>query len=189
MFCRGTMREYMEGCSEKIGGPNKTVEIDESMFGRRKYNRGHPVKGQWVFGGVERESGRTFLVPVQDRTADTLMTVMDAWIEPGTMVISDCWVAYRDLDAQGYTHRTVNHTISFVNVEGDHTNTIESAWGHVKAYLKSYKRPDFIYHFAHYMFAARCKAERVNQFTKFLHLDASTEWSSSVPTPPQDFET
>ena len=31
------------------------------MFGRRKYNRGHPVKGQWVFGGVERESGKTFL--------------------------------------------------------------------------------------------------------------------------------
>ena len=47
---------------------------DESKFGRRKYHRGHPVKGQWVFGGVERESGKTFLVPVQDRTADTLLT-------------------------------------------------------------------------------------------------------------------
>jgi hypothetical protein len=83
------MLEYMEGCSEKIGGPNKTVEIDESMFGRRKYNRGHPVKGQWIFGGVERESGRTFLVPVPDRNADTLMAVIDAWIEQATMVISD----------------------------------------------------------------------------------------------------
>jgi len=184
MFCRETMLVYMEGCSEKIGGPNKTVEIDESMFGRRKYNRGHPVKGQWVFGGVERESGRTFLVPVPDRTADTLMTVINAWIEPGTTIISDCWSAYRNLGAQGYTHRTVNHTIAFINEEGDHTNTIESKWGHVKAYLKSYKRKeDYIYHFAHYMFAARCKAEGVNQFTKFLHLVASTDWSSSAPDP------
>jgi hypothetical protein len=89
MFCRQTMLEYMEGCSVKIGGPNKTVEIDESMFGRRKYNRGRPVKGQWIFGGVERESGKTFLVPLPDRTPDKLTAVIDAWIEPGTMVISD----------------------------------------------------------------------------------------------------
>jgi hypothetical protein len=56
----------------------------ESNFGRRKYRRGQPVKGKWVFGGVERESGKTFLVPVADRTADNLMAVTDAWIEPGT---------------------------------------------------------------------------------------------------------
>jgi hypothetical protein len=36
----------MEGCSEKIGGLNKTVEIDESKFDLRKYYTGHPVKGQ-----------------------------------------------------------------------------------------------------------------------------------------------
>jgi hypothetical protein len=42
-------------------------------------------------GGVERESRKTFLVPVPDRTADTLKAVIDAWIEPGTTVISDCW--------------------------------------------------------------------------------------------------
>jgi hypothetical protein len=54
----------MVGFSEKIGGPNKTVEIDETKLGRPKYHRSHPVKAQWVFGGVERESGKTFLAPV-----------------------------------------------------------------------------------------------------------------------------
>jgi hypothetical protein len=52
---------------------------------------GHPVKGQWVLVDVERESGKRFLVPFPDRTADTLEAVIDAWIEPGTTVISDCW--------------------------------------------------------------------------------------------------
>ena len=71
MFCRETMLVYLEGCCEKLGGPNKTVEIDESKFGRRKYHRGHTVKGQWVFGGIERESGGKFLLPLLDRTAKT----------------------------------------------------------------------------------------------------------------------
>jgi len=30
LFCRETMLVYMEGCSEKISGPSKTVKIDES---------------------------------------------------------------------------------------------------------------------------------------------------------------
>jgi transposase-like protein len=177
-FCRERMLVYLEGCSEKIGGTMKTVEIDESKFGRRKYHTGHPVKGQKVFGGVERESGRTFLIPVPDRSADTLMNVIDAWIEPGTTVISDCWAAYRDLDAHGYTHHTVNHSIEFVNKEtGAHTNTIEGTWRHVKAFLSPCNRKGDVFHLAHYMFAARCEAKKVHQFTKFIHLIANIDWS------------
>jgi hypothetical protein len=36
MFCREAMLVYLECCSEKIGGPKKTVEIDGAKFGRRK---------------------------------------------------------------------------------------------------------------------------------------------------------
>jgi len=91
MFCREVMLVLMEGCSEKIGGPNKTVKIDESKFRRRNYQTPtDPIKCQWVFGGVERGSGRTFLDPVPDRTADTLTAIIHAWIEPGTTVVSDC---------------------------------------------------------------------------------------------------
>jgi hypothetical protein len=59
-FCREMMLVYLESCSEKISGPEKTAEIDESKFGRCKYHRGHSVKRQWVFDGVERESDRSF---------------------------------------------------------------------------------------------------------------------------------
>jgi transposase-like protein len=128
-----------------------------------------------VFGGVERESGRTFLVPVRDRTADTLMAIIRDWIGPGTTAISDCWAAYRDLESLGYAHRTVNHSIYFVEPEtGAHTNTIESTWRSVKVFLGQYNRVED-YHLAHYMFAARCNAQGIPPFVQF-HLVANTDW-------------
>jgi len=94
------------------------------MFGRLKYHREHPIKGQWVFRGVERDSGRTYLVPVPDRTADTLEAIIRAWILPGTTVISDNWASYRNLESQGFTHLTVKHSNQFVDPDtGGHTNT------------------------------------------------------------------
>ena len=183
MFCRETMQVFLEGSSVKIGGPNKTVEIDESKFGRRKYHRGHPVKGQWVFGGVERESGITFLVPVPDRTSDTLMAIIRDWIEPGTTVISDSWASYRNLDQQGYTHRTVNHSIHFVDpTTGAHTNTIESTWRSVKVFLGQYNRgEDYEFHLAHYLFAASAGLRAsLNTYNYFI-------WSRTPTGPCADF--
>ena len=168
-----------------MGGPNKTVEIDDSKIGRSKYSRGHPVQGQWVFGGVERRSGRTFPVPVPDRTADILTAIIRDWIEPSTTVISDCWGAYRDIDSLRYTHRTVNHSLYFVDPDtGDHTNNIESTWPRLKVFLVPYNRAeDCCYHFAHYTFAARCKAQGIPPFLQFLHIVASTDWSRVQLTP------
>jgi len=34
MFCCETMLVFMAGCSEKLDGPNKIVEVDESKFDR-----------------------------------------------------------------------------------------------------------------------------------------------------------
>ena len=98
------------------------------------------MKGQWVFGGVESGTGRTFLVAVHDRS-ETLIGLIKQWILPGTTIISDCWVAYSSLCEEGYTHFTVNHSITFVDqTTGAHTNTIVSTWKHVKVLLSPYNR-------------------------------------------------
>ena len=53
-----------------IGGPGKVVEIDESKFGKTKLHRGRVVNGQWVFGGICRETQEVFLVPLPDNKRD-----------------------------------------------------------------------------------------------------------------------
>ncbi|GFU87582.1 DDE_Tnp_IS1595 domain-containing protein [Trichonephila clavipes] len=47
-FVNEVILEYVEENSQQIGGKDCIVEIDESKFGKRKYNRGHLVEGQWV---------------------------------------------------------------------------------------------------------------------------------------------
>jgi len=76
--------------SEKLGGPGHIVEIGEAKIGRRKYNRGRIVEGNWIFEGIERESKKIFILPVQDHTQETLLQCIKEWILPRTTIISDC---------------------------------------------------------------------------------------------------
>jgi len=43
-----------------IGSQGCTVKIDESKFGKGKYNKEKYMEGQWVVGGICRESGDIF---------------------------------------------------------------------------------------------------------------------------------
>ncbi|XP_028412951.1 uncharacterized protein LOC114535832 [Dendronephthya gigantea] len=167
-FCREICEvNYLE-CEEKIGGPGKRVQIDESKFGKRKYHRGHRVEGQWVFGGIEEGSWKSFMMAVEDRSEATLLPIIKTFIEKGTTIISDCWKAYSNLEEHGYTHLTVNHSKEFVNREGDHTNKIEGHWRQAKA-----KFPPFSirkYTFSSYLaeFLWRYKHKNEDLFEVFL---------------------
>ena len=58
-------------------------------IGKRKYNRGKRVEGQWIFGGCEKnDSKKMFLVPVPCRTKDVLLPLIQRWILPGSVISS-----------------------------------------------------------------------------------------------------
>jgi hypothetical protein len=102
------------------------IEIDESKFGKRKYNRGHWVEGVWVFGMVEclttgevisyttrdgthhqgpkYKAGRFFLCTVPDRTAVTLIPIIKRFCSPESTIRSDFWKAYSSLHPPDVTH-------------------------------------------------------------------------------------
>ncbi|KCZ78973.1 hypothetical protein H312_03644 [Anncaliia algerae PRA339] len=50
--------EYASKIS-KIGGAGRIVEIDESWIRRRKNNKGRIKNQIWVFGAMERSTGRS----------------------------------------------------------------------------------------------------------------------------------
>jgi transposase-like protein len=109
------------------------VEIDESAWTKRKYNRGRQVSNQWVFGGIDRDSRDCFAVMVDRRDADTLLPIINQYILPGTTIYSDQWAAYNGIASgphpQKYVHLTVNHSQNFVDpVTRTHTQNIENLW-------------------------------------------------------------
>lgn len=132
-FLRDICCEYFIANPVKIGGPGHRVQIDESLFVRRKYNVGRDVGQQWVFGGIDEDTKESFLIPVRARSAEVLLPIIRDFILPGTTVISDLWKAYNTISNYGYEHLTVNHSIQFVNPETRaHTNTVENMWMRAK---------------------------------------------------------
>lgn len=135
----GHYRQLVAGSLDEddcvIGGPGIIVEIDESKFGKRKYNRGHRVEGVWVVGGVERTEKRAMFVEVvSDRTAETLLDIIMRRVHPGSVVHTDLWKGYLGIESLlGLDHYTVNHSKCYVDpISGCHTNTIEGTWNGIK---------------------------------------------------------
>lgn len=122
MFCWELCEVTLFKKREKLGGPGKVVEINKLKIGKRKCHHRHVVAGQWVFGGIEEEFRKCFIVTVEDGTEATLISHIQEWIEPGTTIVSDCWKCYVNLEKYGYQHKTVNHSVEFVNSEGYETN-------------------------------------------------------------------
>ena len=94
--------------------------------------------------------------------------IIEKWIKPGTTIISDFWKPYDILGNIGYEHLKVNHSIHFVNDDGDHTNKIEGHWRVAKASLPTFgvKKEYYSSYLASFMWKYQNKDK--NMFTEFV---------------------
>ena len=96
----------------KLGGPGTIIQIDESKFGKRKFNRGRRVDGHWVLGLIQNDSDdfRVIVCPDNLRNADTLIPLIKEHVLEGSEIHTDAWKAYSQLSNHGYIHKIVNHS-------------------------------------------------------------------------------
>ena len=97
---------------------------------------------------------RSYLQLVRRRNAATLLGIIQRQVQPGSILHTDQWAAYRQIQTQlGLNHRTVNHSLHFVDlVTGVHTQHAESNWSTAKEKFKKIKdntNPNFLIEYLH----------------------------------------
>ena len=173
---RDACSEIAETEGEQIGGPGKTVEIDETQYVKRKNHVG-AVRGNmdvWIFGGICREDKKRFAVQVPDRKATTLATEILKHVNIQSTLISDSYRSYTNVHNLGYNHQMVNHSQNFVDPNtGAHTQTVERMWRDLKESRKRYNgvpEEEIDGHINEYMWRRNELVTSKNCFRKTLEL-------------------
>ncbi len=84
-----------------------------------------------VFAAVER-GGRIKATVLPSRHGPALNKQVIEWVMPESIIITDTWLAYNDLDKHFISHSRINHSTGMYVEGSTHTNTVEGFFGHLK---------------------------------------------------------
>ena len=114
-YMRDVCSTKLLNTSPDLGGTGVVVQIDESLFNHKsKYQRGRrPDKETWVFriadiADTSTKLAVTYMQTVAKRDAATLLPIIQKVVRPGSIVYSDEWRAYRQIQPKlSLQHETV----------------------------------------------------------------------------------
>jgi transposase-like protein/predicted RNA-binding Zn-ribbon protein involved in translation (DUF1610 family) len=131
------IRKYMaivDG-DEPLGGPFKTVQVDETYIGGVVRGKGRGYKGnKMVVMGLWQKGGEVITRVVPDRRKGSLLPHITANVKPYSELHTDKHGAYTDMGTvNGYWHKQVDHDAGeYVSKDGATTNGIEGFWAQLK---------------------------------------------------------
>ena len=82
------------------------TEMDESFFGKQKYNN-----QRIVIGAIEPKTRKIKLQIITDRETETFEAFTEANIAPGAVVVTNKHPSYNDLSSMDYSRYAFNHSI------------------------------------------------------------------------------
>ena len=82
------------------------VQVDESYFGKRRSKQPQHI----VVGAKDTATGRIALRITDSRDRQPLEQFVQDYIVAGSLVASDKWWAYDELELLGYAHESWNHS-------------------------------------------------------------------------------
>jgi transposase-like protein len=110
-----------------VGGKNSNRHADKKVKG----GQGRSPKGKTTVFGARSLTGKVRAKVVPNVLAETLIPIIENWIEKGSIMVSDDWTAYKQLK-QDYFHIVVNHSDGEYVRGAFTTNGIENFWSLLK---------------------------------------------------------
>lgn len=105
-------------------------EVDETYIGgKAKGPRGRGAANKIPVVGIkEKTSGKVRLRAVSNVKASTLKNFIRTHVETGAEIHHDEFKSYLWLEGSEFTHKSVNHSETYVTTEGTTTNGVENVW-------------------------------------------------------------
>jgi transposase-like protein len=106
-----------------VGGKNRNKHGDKKISN----SQGRSSKGKTTVFGAISLTGQVRTKVIPNVEAQTIIPIVDKWIEKGSIMVSDDWKAYRAL-RQDYFHIIINHSIGEYTSGAFSTNGVENFW-------------------------------------------------------------